>query len=318
MKLCGEEGQIVCQWETLQDQDSRRVSRWLRQASTTQETEWAKTVRDDILSAVGDRPAQIRQFFTQGGDKFRLTLITNITRRGWFDPDCEKPYSYPVRYGLIVKSNVLCALADITDDHKWARTHTVMMPDETLKTRLIGTSTKGALCNWVEARRSNPDHVFWEGYAVFGQASAWVCSGMAVLYQHFLAGEVPGGAMTVCDCLGSQWSEPALFAAWDNQIAQFPIPPNATAYMQGPDTHLHGTIKPAMRDIKAGEIAAKQTGTEYSPNRGPPIFMELLAKIRERVIQHDQKRDMSLTSGMGNQTFIFRPNEEGHLKLVDE
>ena len=63
IKLRGEEGQIVCDWETNQDQESRRVARWLRSASTLHESEWAQTVRDQTLSEIGDRPAQVKQLF---------------------------------------------------------------------------------------------------------------------------------------------------------------------------------------------------------------------------------------------------------------
>ena len=193
IKLRGEEGQIVCETECIQDQESRNVEKWRQMANTAEQSQVAEVIRDQILGDMDDRPRQLRGLFAQGGDKFRMTLITNMTLWGWFDPKCQKPTSRPCKYGLIWKCDVLCCLNDITDEDTWARTHSVLMPDGTLHTRVAGTSTKGALRQWVRARRENPDHPFWPGHTVYGQQAAWVCKSMATLFQCHPSQEFPAG-----------------------------------------------------------------------------------------------------------------------------
>ena len=130
------------------------------------------------------------------------------------------------------------------------------------------------------------------------------------MIQAWIGEQFPNGAMTVVDCLGAQWAPTTLFQAWDHNIAQFPVPPNATGIVQGPDTHVHSQYQAYIRDAKdqiqmEGEIAAKQTGCEYDSHGGPEELMELLSRAMTKFLEYNTKRDVALASGCANQTFIY-------------
>ena len=326
-KLKGEEPVLLAAFEIDQDCQTRQVKRWMQQGETHQDRRVVQAMIDALQEEIGNRPRQHRQLFSQGGDKHRWTVITNLTQVGWFDPDCQTPRSQPLRYIVLVQCSKLVRIDYITNQHTWAKTHTVRNADGTLDTRYEGQPTGGVLRTWVQMRISYPDHEFWVGHTVWGQHSAWACKGVATMLQMWLGEpeQCPDGALTVCDCLAAQWSPEALFHAWDNNLFQVPVPPNSTAYLQGPDTILHAMWKAICRHHKEaiqeeGERACAQADPpeEYQPNWAPAELMELLARTRTETLERDQKKDMCLTSGCSNQTFIFRPDQQGDLRLIDD
>ena len=48
----------------------------------------------------------------------------------------------------------------------------------------------------------------------------------------------------------SQWFEPVLLQAWLKNLFWCPLPPDATSYLQEPDTHLHSQLKAEYRETK--------------------------------------------------------------------
>ena len=326
-KLRGEEASILAEWETRQNHQNRQLKRWMREAETHEDQRVVQAMIDALQDEMGNRPVQHRQLFSQGGDKHRWTVLTNLCQVGWFDPDCAQPRSEPLRYVLLTTCSRLCRVDYITDQHTWSVTHQIRNADGTVETRSAGQSTNGLLRTWVELRIQYPDHDFWKGHTVWGQHSAWCCKGVATMFNQWLGEpeQCPDGALSICDCLAAQWSPEALFHAWDCNIFQIPISPGATAYLQGPDTQLHSGYKASGRSHKCdieeeGERACAQAvpPVQYEPNWGPAELMELLTRMRKDMLAQDAKRDMCLTSGCSNQTFIHRPDHDGVLRLIDD
>ena len=109
---------------------------------------------------------------------------------------------------------------------------------------------------------------------MWGQPSAWQDQVITTWLVQNMAShlrEVHGihQSVQLWDCMGAQWSLPVLHEQWDNQMIPLPIMPDATAYLQGPDTHWNGQYKGDIRWSTAevqhlGEVAAHQQGGPYN------------------------------------------------------
>ena len=93
--------------------------------------------------------------------------------------------------------------------------------------------------------------------------------------------------------MGCQWSEPVLHESWlHNQIPQ-PVMPDATAYLQSPDTHWNFPYKADIKESKSelqhqGEIAAQKLGQSYQSSWG-------LFEIAEARQAQTEKRERGKT-----------------------
>ena len=111
-------------------------------------------------------------------------------------------------------------------------------------------------------------HPFWQHYQVWGQPSAWQDTVITTWLvedtaSHLKERHGTSQCLHRWDCLKAQWSEPVLYASWANQQITLPLMPDATTYLQSPDTHWNSPFKADLRNCKAeaqfqGEVAAKQ------------------------------------------------------------
>ena len=87
--------------------------------------------------------------------------------------------------------------------------------------------------------------------------------------------------------LQAQWAEPVLHECWTHQMPCVPIMPDATGYLQSPDTHWNAPFKCDLRESKAevqglGELAAMRAGQKYSANWGLLEVAEVLARTAKK------------------------------------
>ena len=143
---------------------------------------------------------------------------------------------------------------------------------------------------------------YYENYCiiqVWGQPSAWqdqviTCWLVQALSSHLQEQGVPQACL-LWDCMTAQWAEPVLHECWTSQFPMLPIMPDATAYLQSPDTHWNAPMKVDLRTSKAevqgeGEVAAMRAGQPYQANWGLQEITEVLARTAVKF----QRRNLSL------------------------
>ena len=116
-------------------------------------------------------------------------------------------------------------------------------------------------------------------------------------------------------------SEPVLHASWANQQITLPIMPDATAYLQSPDTHWNSPFKADLRHCKEevqfqGEVAAMQQGDQYNANWGLAEIAQTLAKTAEKFVARNDSTKIVLRAGIENQQFIYRPDKLNVLECI--
>ena len=280
IKLRGEDSRVIPEAVLGKLARLRRSKSKLRQAAGSLAPEERQLLEDALQSSMEeaqDLKAQVDQQFSQGGDKHRLTfLITGVTKN-WFARG-KKPEGYLEPIKILYKCAHPVRLEDITDTGTWARDHQYYDSFGTLITRKQGESARGLLGWWVKWRAKNRDHEFFKYYRVWGQPSAWQDQVITTwLVQDLASSFQEKFGTTQCvhqwDCLGAQWSEPVLHESWlHNHILQ-PVMPDATAYLQSPDTHWNFPYKADIKESKAElqhecEIAAQKLGQPFQSNWG--------------------------------------------------
>ena len=128
-------------------------------------------------------------------------------------------------------------------------------------------------------------------------------------------------AVTVWDCMAAQWAEPVLHQCWTSQMPCLPIMPDATAYLQSPDTHWNALIKADLRASKSevqgeGELASMRAGQKYQANWGLLEVAEVLARTAKKFQARNDKDKLMLRAQVENQLTIYRPDAAGVLRDV--
>ena len=100
-----------------------------------------------------------------------------------------------------------------------------------------------------------------------------------------------------------------------------PIMPDATAYLQSPDTHWNALLKCDLRASKSevqgeGEVAALRSGQKYQANWGLLEVAEVLARTAKRFQARNDKDKLVLRAQVENQLTIYRPDAAGVLRDV--
>ena len=111
LRLIGEEAQFLAQSEIEGRNTRRRLSR------KTQDTDAGKAqaALQDLILFAQENPhltLQVNQQWSQGGDKYRLTVITFQVIRNWLRPG-TKPAGEALKPILLVPSQVHCQLSNI-------------------------------------------------------------------------------------------------------------------------------------------------------------------------------------------------------------
>ena len=307
--------------ELYQIRQQRSLKRWHKQAESMAERELLQGLVDQVLEECKDVKAVVDQTAAQSGDKKRWTIINFMVRRNHFDPT-KTPDGIIMKAILQAKSQIHCKEEDITRDHLWARDFSYIGPDGAPVERKMDQWTHGALAPWVNHHAENPDHIFWLYHDVYGQHSAWtdkVIAGWASDHVKKFFGQ----ALIIQDCLDAQWAPETLFRCWENQQMTMPCVPTGTSYLQGPDVGYHKSQKQSVKWAKTvvqekGEIAALQAGRPYDPEWGVPEVAEVLGLAAEREHARNRKTEFVLQTSMSTQLLVYRPDGEGHLRLVDD
>ena len=293
VKLRGEEPRVVPDAVLRKLQAKRAQTSRFRRTQACMEPEERQLVVS-ILQAhaqeCDDLKSQIDQEFSQGGDKYRLTLLVSGVTLDWFNPQ-KDPSAFLAKLVLLYPCQHPVRLEYITDQHTWSVTHQYYDSTGKLVTRTKGESTHGLLRWWVLFRQRQPDHEFWKHFRVWGQGSAWQDQVITTWLVESLASDlqeqgVPQSVMT-WDCMAAQWAEPVLHECWTHQMPCVPIMPDATGYLQSPDTHWNAPLKCDMRESKSevqglGELAAMRAGQKYSANWGLLEVAEVLARTAKK------------------------------------
>ena len=145
VKLRGEEPRVIPEQVLLRLQKKRTMtSRFRRTAACMGPDE--RQLLDATLQAnareCDDLKAQIDQEFSQGGDKYRLTLLVSGVTRDWFQPQ-KDPSAYLAPLVLLYPCQHPVRLELITDQHTWSQTHQYYDSSGKLVTRTKG-ETPGA------------------------------------------------------------------------------------------------------------------------------------------------------------------------------
>ena len=242
---------------------------------------------------------------------------------GWFDPS-QVPRGRFIPMVLVYKCAHPARLEWIRPDNTWDKTFQYRDQCNNIVTCQEGEPTGGLLRWWVQFRTRHPDHQFFQHYRVWGQSCAWQDAVVSCwLVQHVAEHTQHAPCIHTVDCLAAQWSEPVLHESWVQNHIQLPIMPDATAYLQAPDTHWNAPFKADIRGAKEavqhlGEVGATQQGKVYNAQWGLSEMAEVLTRA---AIQNNKRNDKSqsvLRAGIENQLFIYRPTQHGFLQLVSD
>ena len=99
---------------------------------------------------------------------------------------------------------------------------------------------------WVEALLEfNPEQRkdILEHLEIWGQPRAWTDEKIAVDTIELISEMYEPQALTLCDCLGAQWTEQCLLTSWLKQVIWAPYAPGVTSTLQEPDSHEHAQLK---------------------------------------------------------------------------
>ena len=195
----------------------------------------------------------------------------------------------------------------------------------------------------ITIRRRHPGHPIFRTHVIWGQGAAWqdriqtawLSQKTAQEFSAMERGETwdptapdaPNTSQAVLswDCLEAQWSETTLYQCWKHQQMTMPNLPDHTGASQGPDTHFFSRHKADIRRAKTavqclGEVATFQEQDnvmDYNSAWGPEELGEVLARAHQHAVQANKREHFVLGSGVQNQTWIYRPERDGTLFLVD-
>ena len=111
LRLRGEEAQFLAQSEIEGRNTRRRLSRKTQDSDAGK----AQAALQELIHFAQENPhltLQVNQQWSQGGDKYRLTVITFQVIRHWLRPG-TKPVGQALKPILLVPSQVHCQLANI-------------------------------------------------------------------------------------------------------------------------------------------------------------------------------------------------------------
>ena len=155
---------------------------------------------------------------------------------------------------------------------------------------------------------------------VWGQPAAWADQVIQTWVSEYIR-ELYPQAIVLCDCLGAAWAPEVLAQTWINQQLQIPHAPGATSYLQTLDTHLHALFKAYLVQAKTRLLDLidqhnQKHGEKRSSSWGPEEVLHVLDEALEKLFQNNQ--NIPLLASLQNQLFIFRPDAQGNLALVDD
>ena len=129
--------------------------------------------------------AQTRGQCSKEGSHWRVTLELRHVVKNWFGEGT--PQGSQCEAALVVPG-VHCRLDNISDEGKWLEDEEFWVGSEK-KTRVKGQSARGAMKEWVEIRRRNPE--FFRHVKVYSQPSAVVDSVISSWFVKALALKYP-------------------------------------------------------------------------------------------------------------------------------
>ena len=168
VKLRGEEPRVVPESVLHKLQAKRAQTARFRRRRAYMEPEERQLLESTLqfhAAECDELKSQIDQQFSQGGDKYRLTILVSGITLDWFNP-ARDPRAYLGPMVLLYPCQHPVRLEWITDEHTWAQTHQYWDSSGKLVTRTQGEPTRGLLRWWVNFRQRQPDHEFWKHFQV--------------------------------------------------------------------------------------------------------------------------------------------------------
>ena len=173
LKLRGEEKVLLSSYELLTSAERHKLSHQVKKAKTAEEKECAKQALETWCeSHKNDKSKPLTySFFSQAGDKHRLTLINISAVEAWFDVE-KVPQAHKKVVVLLVHAKETCRAEDIDENGNWNK-DVVYESDEGTVRHKKGESAGGLLQAWIEARAHVLDDCTKE-VKIWGQPAAWV------------------------------------------------------------------------------------------------------------------------------------------------
>ena len=180
------------------------------------------------------------------------------------------------------------------------------------------------LSTWRLLRDTHPDREWQQWFTVWGQHSAncdQVCACWVSDHIHDQFPEQP--KMIVTDCLGASWAPPTVQQCWINSQPAFPLAAGTTPYVAVPDTHVHPTMKAALRSAKNGfqeeadrefQLANVQGQYQWGPWETATVVSQTLKALDQK----EKKNQSILIGAIQNQLLVFRPDAQGKLVSIDD
>ena len=212
LRLSGQEGVILPDFQLETNRRHRTLSRWLKEASSDEE----RMVIQDFLAQAAKQevmPEQVHFQGQSGGDKYRLTLLVSIGRSGWFQGG-QTPQGHLLPFILLVPCSQHTRLEDLDSSGRYNKEVQYRGPDDSLIIRKPGQYAQGRLGTWVQFRRDCPDHPFWKMGKVWGQPRAWQDQIISCWHLEQLSRRCRPQIIHMVDCLEASWSEPVLHTAY--------------------------------------------------------------------------------------------------------
>ena len=268
---------------------------------------------------------QTRGVYSQGGDKYRLTLILFQSIEGWFDQSQtprgfaavrsqKKSAKLPDLQGvLLVHGSVHCRLEDLDASGKYKKAYK-FNSGGTMYQRHVGQSARGLLNNWVKLRESLGEEQFLK-LRVWSQPAAWADEIISCWISDLLKQYVYQ-SINAIDCFSGQWTENALHTSWLNSQMQIPIGPDCTPLLQLTDTLCSFTAKRRGEEAKEAVALqlrekARRENTTYKAKFGHSGLWEVAKAMAADGSVRQSERDGVLTQAVKSQLLVWRPGAEG-------
>ena len=322
IKLRGEERVLRGTSELLASEERHKVSKALKAARDKEERAVAeaalKTWQAEHLE--DEHRPKTYTFFSQAGDKHRLTLVNISAVEHWGDVE-EVPKGHKKVMVLVVFAAETCRAEDIDENGCWNKDVTYETDEGTVRHKK-GESAGNLLKAWRDARDSlAADLGLDTSLRIWGQQNAWVNRLICVWLAELLE-EVYGQGVLWCDALAARWSEASVLEHWGRNLFMTPYVQGTTTWLQPPDTHEHAPLKAVIKSTKADlhfelEQAALQAGKDFAKRQWGPrellwVVSKALGKFRE---QHPL---VPLQGAIDNQMLALRPSRENGLELLED
>ncbi len=277
------------------------------------------------------RPVQTRGVYSQGGDKYRLTLILFQSIEQWFNPGAtpvgraevrsQKDQSQASLQGiLIVYGSVHCRLEDLDDSGRFCRDYQFKVKGRLIE-RVQGQSARGLMGQWLQLR-NQLGHQQFQQLRVWCQPAAWADEVISCWISDLLA-ELVWQSINAVDCFSGQWTEATLHTAWLNNQFQIPVGPDTTPLLQVTDTCISAQAKSAGEREKEAiamqlREVARREAVPYKAKFGPFELLRVASAMAGQGSRQQLTRDVVLGQAVKSQLLVWRPNSSGHLEPIEQ